>query len=535
MLKDGHILDMGTQSELLQRCTAYQDMMTTVQDNSSSISSSISANKKSKTSLETDEINENKEESIGEKGTSTKKTLPESSKKVKDIESVSKPTITKKENEEKGKLMTTEDREIGHVDWKVYQSWAQAAGGASLIVFCMIIFFYGNEAVNIFGSYWLSYWSKQTANSSSSTPSPWWYLGIYIVINVFIILVNFVKELYVRLISLVASRELFTTLLHHILYAPMHFYDMTPLGRIINRFSKDIYTIDEQIPQTIRGYLTTMAKVTGILLYIVVITPLFIVIFIPILIFYVLAQRYYIQTSRELTRIESVSRSPIYALFTETLDGLTTIRAFQQERSFVYKNYQLLNTNCQAYFYNFSANCWLAVRLEFIGTLIVTFAALFAVLGRAHYIHHNNSTDTSSEEDNSALLTYAGLAGLSISLALSITQSLNWTVRMASDMESQMISVERVQSYTRIDQEQAHYLTSDPLTRVQTLSNNRNNNQSTTNAMFSSSSSSAASSFWPNQPIIVFDQVNLRYRPNLPLVLNQLSVTIPAYSKIGNL
>lgn len=102
---------------------------------------------------------------------------------------------------------------------------------------------------------------------------------------------------------------------------------------------------------------------------------------IPISVCYYAAQRYYIKTSRELTRLDSLSRSPIYALFSETLDGLTTIRAYLQEERFFQKNNQALDANQQAYFLNFSANCWLGVRLEFAGTLIITFAALFAVLG----------------------------------------------------------------------------------------------------------------------------------------------------------
>lgn len=102
---------------------------------------------------------------------------------------------------------------------------------------------------------------------------------------------------------------------------------------------------------------------------------------IPISVCYYAAQRYYIKTSRELTRLDSLSRSPIYALFSETLDGLTTIRAYLQEEQFFQKNNQALDANQQAYFLNFSANCWLGVRLEFAGTLIITFAALFAVLG----------------------------------------------------------------------------------------------------------------------------------------------------------
>ena len=348
------------------------------------------------------------------------------------------------------------------------------------------------EAISVFSSWWLSYWSQNL----SSGRSPWFYLGIYVVINVGVVLLTFAKEFYLRMRGLHASKSLFLELLQAVLFSPMGFFDTTPLGRIINRFSKDVYTVDEQLPQTVRAYIGTMARVFSTLAYIVVITPLFLVGLVPVFVFYYFAQRYYIKTSRELTRLESTSRSPIYALFSETLDGLSTIRAYGAEQRLIHKNDALLDTNVQSFFLNFSANCWLGVRLEFTGTLIVTFAALFAVLSRetsdvsgpvnsaehrqafagedcmlwcapslslflflsmsllcVHtatalhptyappYLHLLPSSTTFIYCSHRLGMLTVGLAGLSISFALAVTQSLNWTVRMASDMEGQMVSV----------------------------------------------------------------------------------------------
>jgi ATP-binding cassette, subfamily C (CFTR/MRP), member 1 len=169
-----------------------------------------------------------------------------------------------------------------------------------------------------------------------------------------------------------------------------------------------------------------------VLLYISIVTPLFVFALIPIVLFYIQSQRYYIKTSRELSRLESTSRSPIYALFSETLDGMSCIRAYGAEARYFSRSQSLLDQNQMAYFLNFSANCWLAVRLEFAGTLIVTFSALAAVLARDYY--HSSEIVRGN---------FAGMAGLSLSFALSITQAINWSVRMASDLESQMVSVER--------------------------------------------------------------------------------------------
>ena len=219
----------------------------------------------------------------------------------------------------------------------------------------------------------------------------------------------------------------------------------------------------------------------------------------------------YVQTSRELTRLESTSRSPIYALFGETLDGLSTIRAYKSEKRFRAKNDMFLDSNQQAFFLNFSANCWLAVRLEMAGTLIATFAALFAVLGRDSKKY--GPLDTTAVSNHAV---YAGLAGLSISFALSVTQSLNWSVRMASDLESQMVSVERVKAYSDMDQEAPHFSSNDP-------------------SSYSSPALAGVQSSlsWPNAGEIQMKSVCLRYRQGLPLVLDNLTLTIKSKEKIG--
>ena len=222
------------------------------------------------------------------------------------------------------------------------------------------------------------------------------------------------RDLFFRVHSWSAAVSLFEKLLSGVLYAPMAFYDTTPLGRMLNRFSKDTYSVDEQIPNTIRWYISSLARVSSAILYICVVTPLFILGLLPIILVYVSAQRYYIKTSRELSRLDSVSRSPIYALFSETLDGLTTIRAFSSERRLTQKNFRLLDKQQQAYFLVFSANCWLGIRLELVGTFIVTLAALFAVLARGNAA----SQDTSLGNGVSSGRRFAGLTGLSISSAL---------------------------------------------------------------------------------------------------------------------
>eukprot|EP01033_Poteriospumella_lacustris_P011634 gene11634-8288_t len=419
-----------------------------------------------------------------------------------------------------GQLVAAERSATGNVSRQIYVTWAQAAGGVSVLGFILLFFVFG-ELLTILSSYWLSLWSQHNSTLTGADDVPdasGYYLGIYGTINVCVVAAAFWREYYLRLKGLDAARDLFDKVLTHVLYAPMAFFDTTPLGRVTNRLSKDVYTVDEQIPGTIRGYLVTTMRVTITLLYVSSITPLFLVFLLPLGIFYYVAQRYYITTSRELTRLESSSRSPIYALFSETLDGLVTLRAYRDERCSVQRNYRQLDDNVKAYFCNFSANCWLAVRLEFVGTLIVMGAALFAVLARTSYL-----SSTSPIEDDEAthkhLELFAGLAGLSMSLAMSITQSLNWTVRMASDLESQMVAVERLEEYATMSQEKAHYRVNDPVIGGADGSGN--------------SPLHASASVWPTAGKINFFNVSLRYRPSLPLVLKNVSFVVPAGHKVG--
>jgi len=185
-----------------------------------------------------------------------------------------------------------------------------------------------------------------------------------------------------------------------------------------------------------------------------------------------------------------VSRSPLYALLGETLEGVSTIRAYNAQSNLVSRITSMLDEQQNAYFLTCTAQCWLAVRLELVGTLIICSACLLAVF--EHQKMGGNEI-------------FAGLAGLSISFALSVTQSLNWSVRMSSDLEANMISVERIRQYCQITSEALPYLPNDDTLRTT----------------------------WPWDGKITFSSAELRYRPTLPLVLKGLDIEIPAMAKVG--
>ncbi|NXS73976.1 MRP1 protein, partial [Pandion haliaetus] len=230
-----------------------------------------------------------------------------------------------------------------------------------------------------------------------------------------------------------ASRHLHLNLLHNVLRSPMSFFERTPSGNLVNRFSKEIDTIDSTIPPIIKMFMGSTFNVIGACIIILLATPIAAVIIPPLGLVYLFVQRFYVATSRQLKRLESVSRSPVYSHFNETLLGVSVIRAFEEQKRFIKQNDMKVDENQKAYYPSIVANRWLAVRLEYVGNCIVLFAALFAVIAR-------NKLS-------------AGLVGLSVSYSLQITAYLNWLVRMSSELETNIVAVERVKEYAEMEKE----------------------------------------------------------------------------------
>jgi ATP-binding cassette subfamily C (CFTR/MRP) protein 1 len=251
-----------------------------------------------------------------------------------------------------------------------------------------------------------------------------------------------------------ASFNLHTVLTWHVIRSPMQFFDTTPIGRIVNRFSRDIDTVDSLIPNTMRTFLTCLLRITATFVIITYKTPLFSLVLGPIIVIYYfvqvsqlnwfflisflkllifvpfrlnLTQRFYVATTRQLKRLDSITRSPIYSHFGETLSGCSTIRAYSKTKAFVNESNARVELNNICYYPSMIANRWLSVRLEFLGNIMVFSTAIFAVYSK-DYLD-------------------AGTVGLIVSYAINITQVLSWQVRMISELETNLVSVERINEY----------------------------------------------------------------------------------------
>merc|ERR1712004_73069 len=150
------------------------------------------------------------------------------------------------------------------------------------------------------------------------------------------------------------------------MHAPLSFFETTPIGRILNRFTSDIDVIDSKISQQLRSFLSCIAMISGTFFVVSIVTP------------YFLLQVYFTRTRRQVKRLESIAKSPIFSHFTESIQGATTIRAFNQQQRFFTENEARVTSHLHCNYISDMSNRWLSIRVEFLGNFIVFFAAVFA-------------------------------------------------------------------------------------------------------------------------------------------------------------
>jgi ATP-binding cassette, subfamily C (CFTR/MRP), member 1 len=318
-----------------------------------------------------------------------------------------------RETKEKTALISKEERNVGAVEFQVYKKYIRSGGG--LLKFLFVLFaFLLCALIQLANTAWVSFW---TSDADYSRFSAGFYLGLYATIAVALGLFTYIRTFMLVRFGVDASARLHQSLLFSILAAPQSFFDTTPVGRILSRFSKDFYSIDIEVSENLSFFLSMVLSVIFSLASILFVTPWFGVAILPLGYFYITILNYFRNVSRETKRLESLSRSPVYAHFSETLGGLTTIRAYGEGTRFQREFDKKSDENIRAYYCIKTADRWLSVRLEAIGATIAGLAAIFAC----------NVVIASSEvSGKSSESAFASLAGLSISFAISITGMLNW-------------------------------------------------------------------------------------------------------------
>lgn len=390
-------------------------------------------------------------------------------------------TPTEKKEPKVEKLIQAETTETGRVKLQVYWEYVKAIGPLLALFIC---FLYGCQSAAAIGAnFWLSEWTNDALHNRTQEMLQT-RVGVYAALGISQGILVMFSSFTLALGKIQAARKLHQALLENKFQTPQSFFDTTPTGRILNRFSKDIYVVDEVLPSTLLMFLGTFFASLSTMIVIISSTPVFAFVIAPLAVIYFFVQRFYVATSRQLKRLESVSRSPIYSHFSETITGTSVIRAYGRNAAFVLMSDMKVDENQKSYYPGIVSNRWLGVRVEFIGNCIVLFAALFAVTGK--------------DKLN------PGLVGLSVSYALQVTMSLNWMVRMTSDLESNIVAVERVKEYSETQTEAPwEVLEKKPPPD------------------------------WPSLGNVEFVDYSVRYREGLDLVLRNISLKVRGGEKIG--
>jgi ATP-binding cassette subfamily C (CFTR/MRP) protein 1 len=386
-------------------------------------------------------------------------------------------------NAEKGaRLIEKETAETGSVKNDVYMHYVKSVGMKSaLIAFAMqaisTVFF-------VLTNLWLDVWTGEGKGSSEDPEIRNLYLGVYGGLGAASGLAMLVLAIIIAVITLNGSLIMHQDMLKRILHCPMSFFDTTPLGRIVNRFAKDVDVCDNTLPAIIQNWLNILFQALATMVLIVTPIPYFLAVLVPIGVIFLIVQKIFIAASRQLKRLESISRSPIYSHFGETLQGASTIKAYGMEHRFIMDNELKVDTNQAAYFPGLHLNRWLAIRLEGLGALVTFGSAIFILL-------FPESVDPSD-------------VGLVITYSLSITQLFNWLVRMASDLETNIVAVERIKEYSTSIESEAEWETSH-----------------------------RPKDSWPEHGSLEFIDFAMRYRPGLDLVLKGVKCQIKGGETVG--
>ncbi|XP_030828521.1 ATP-binding cassette sub-family C member 8 [Strongylocentrotus purpuratus] len=404
-------------------------------------------------------------------------------KQISQLDTKSRASSEASESE-KGRLIVTEDQEKGSVSYKVYLSYFKSMNYilAALIIVTVIL----RAAVQISTNFWLAEWSEVSVGSNNTQElleDTNFYITIYSVLSIGQIVMRAFSVATITAGCYLAAKNMHHNMLDNIIAIPMRFFDTTPTGRILNRFSTDTQYIDLRLLQTIRTIVNLLSQMISSIIVIVTVSFYFLSFMVPIVIGFIYLLVYYIITSRELQRCESVTRSPIFAHFSETLGGLPTIRAFQDEKRFFQIALDRIMKNNRVFIYLVTAQRWVAIRLDYLGALSVFCSSLASLLGAFYW-----GIDPS----------YVGLA---ISYSLEISLYMNLVVRSAADLELQMNAVERVQSYTDVPTED--YSGIEP------------------------------PGSWPDKGQIELDDISVRYANDLDPVLKGVTLTIPEKEKLG--
>ncbi|RMX50857.1 hypothetical protein pdam_00017257 [Pocillopora damicornis] len=414
-----------------------------------------------------------------------------------EVEAAARREVDEKERRQQaGKLIQQEDRAEGAVTFQTYKIYMKSAGGYCIFLFLML-FVTACLCGQLFIDTWLGIWLNAASEQKflnitpeksgiiAGNPTNNFYIMVYTLSAVGFFLGILIKSYLMVHFTLKSSSHLHDKVFHKVCRAPMAFFDTTPTGRILNRFSKDLDEIDIHLPFNVDASSLNIVRIFISIGMIATVFPWFLLGLAPLVVVFILINVVFNRSSRQLKRMDGITRSPIYSHITATVQGLSTLHAYNKMTEFnaAFKRY--LDQNTRPFFMFFCAQRWLAVRLDMLTICIVGIAGLMVVLIKG-------------------TLPPAFL-GLVLTYSLRMTSLLQFTVRQVAETEARFTSVERISYYIRSVPSEAELEIPDRKPAPD----------------------------WPNGGVIKMSGVKMRYRDGLPLVLDDITFEIRTCEKIG--
>ncbi|XP_029303230.1 LOW QUALITY PROTEIN: multidrug resistance-associated protein 4-like [Cottoperca gobio] len=399
---------------------------------------------------------------------------------------------------ETGHTMAEETRAEGNVGGRIYLKYF-TSGRNPLVLLVVVLLTVTAEVAYVMQDWWLVYWAREeffnrtaadvrietgmNATYSDQELNLPFYLGIYSGLTAAAVVFGFVRSLLIFHGLVRSSQALHDSMFRAVLRTPVRFFDVNPIGRILNRFSKDISQMDSMLPITFMDFYQLFLQNVGVVAVAASVIPLILIPVIPLIFVFLYLRHFYLRTSRDIKRLESTTRSPVFSHLSSSLQGLWTIRALRAEERLTKAFDAHQDLHSEAWFLFLMTSRWFALHLDSICSIFVTFVTFGCILLRDGL--------------------KAGEVGLVLTYAVTLVGNFQWTVRQSAEVENMMTSVERVVEYTELESEAPWETEKRPPPD------------------------------WPSKGLVTFDQVNFSYSSDGPPVLKDISVTFQPNEKVG--
>jgi ABC-type multidrug transport system fused ATPase/permease subunit len=392
-------------------------------------------------------------------------------------------TVSEKRDAHAGVLVEDEEKAKNAIEWNIYKEYLHEGQGflgrfAIPIIIILVIL---DTFTSIFVNVWLSFWISDKFKGRTNG----FYIGIYVMFVILSIMAVIIEFIVMGYFSSTAARRLNSNAMKRVLHTPMHFLDVTPMGRILNRFTKDTDVLDNEIGEQLRMFVHPAAFVIGVIILCIIYLPWFAIALPPLVVVFTCITNFYQASSREVKRLEAVQRSLVYNNFNEVLNGMDTLKAYNATDRFMEKNKRLIDRMNEAYLLVIANQRWISINLDLVScclVLIITLLSVFRVF------------DIS-----------AASVGLIVTYVLQLGGLMSLIMRAYTQVENEMNSVERLCHYANKLEQEAPYRINETRPRPT----------------------------WPEQGTIEFEHASMRYRPGLPLVLKDLTMRVAGGEKIG--